>query len=123
MFKLFLQKPTGKKGKFLTSSDERLSLELPTIYNVQDIRATLIICHDTVDHSGLYRDLANALVKEGVAVFTQVMRGWGLSNRRVYMNGMTLKRLWRMRINPMRRTRTAEVCYGEKSFYIGKVDW
>ena len=74
--------PPGQKAQFLPSSDESLwlfsrSWELPPEHN-HVAKPTLIICHGTVDHSGVYHDLAKALVKHGIAVFAQDMRGWGL---------------------------------------------
>lgn len=83
--------PPGQKAQFLPSSDESLwlfsrSWELPPEHN-HVAKATLIICHGTVDHSGVYHDLAKALVKHGIAVFAQDMRGWGLSDGEdMYMN-------------------------------------
>ena len=47
---------------------------------MKDTEVTLILCHDTVDHSGMYHELASVLVKMGVDCFAQDMRGWGLSD-------------------------------------------
>ena len=44
------------------------------------IRATLMIVHGTVDHSGAYKELARNLTAEGIAVVAMDMRGWGLSD-------------------------------------------
>lgn len=45
------------------------------------MKATLIILHGTVDHSGAYDELASRLAQDhGVAVFAPDMRGWGLSD-------------------------------------------
>ena len=44
-------------------------------------QATLMILHGTVDHSGVYEELAKRLVQNcHVAVFAPDMRGWGLSD-------------------------------------------
>ena len=39
-----------------------------------------MILHGTVDHSGVYAELAGTLNLAGVAVFASDMRGWGLSD-------------------------------------------
>lgn len=39
-----------------------------------------MILHGTVDHSGVYAELAECLAAAGVAVFASDMRGWGLSD-------------------------------------------
>jgi alpha-beta hydrolase superfamily lysophospholipase len=44
------------------------------------VKATLMIVHGTVDHSGVYAELAKALATSGIAVFAMDMRGWGLSD-------------------------------------------
>lgn len=81
----------GQKGKFCPSYDRRLwlfhrSWEPPV---EQEIKATLLIIHGTVDHSGVYHELASKLAKEGIAVFAQDMRGWGYSDgERLYFNDM-----------------------------------
>lgn len=85
------QLPLGQETRFSTSSDESLwlfsrSWEPPQEAR-QEVKATLIICHGTVDHSGVYDELAQALASEGVAVFAQDMRGWGLSDgESMYLN-------------------------------------
>jgi acylglycerol lipase len=79
----------GQKGKFSPSYDRRLwlfhrSWDPPVD---QEIKATLLIIHGTVDHSGVYHELASKLAKEGIAVFAQDMRGWGYSDgERLYFN-------------------------------------
>lgn len=81
----------GQKGKFSPSYDRRLwlfhrSWEPPA---EQEIKATLFIVHGTVDHSGVYHELASKLAKEGIAVFAQDMRGWGCSDgESLYFNDM-----------------------------------
>jgi len=72
----------GQVGKFSPSHDRRLwlfhrSWEPP---QHKEIKATLFIVHGTVDHSGVYHELASKLAKEGIAVFAQDMRGWGYSD-------------------------------------------
>jgi acylglycerol lipase len=76
-------------GRFRPSSDNRLWLfcRIWEPENEEEVKATLIICHGTVDHSGFYQELASSLVKHGIAVFAQDMRGWGLSDgESMYMN-------------------------------------
>mmetsp|Transcript_22806 Transcript_22806/g.35189 ORF Transcript_22806/g.35189 Transcript_22806/m.35189 type:complete len:317 (-) Transcript_22806:117-1067(-) len=73
----------GKGGKFSPSFDNRLwifhrSWE-PDGTDV-DVKATLMIVHGTVDHSGVYDEFAKTLVDAGIAVFAIDMRGWGLSD-------------------------------------------
>eukprot|EP00978_Attheya_sp_CCMP212_P047498 scaffold421442_cov102-Attheya_sp.AAC.1 len=84
------QLPPGQTGHFSPSVDSNLWLfsrfwEPP---KGTDIKATLIISHGTVDHSGVSHELASHLAKAGVlAVFAQDMRGWGLSDgESMYMN-------------------------------------
>ena len=85
------QIPSGQTVKFLPSSDNALwlfsrSWELEP-QHINNTKATLIICHGTVDHSGVYNELAEELVKAGIAVFALDMRGWGLSDgESMYMN-------------------------------------
>ena len=85
------QIPSGQAVKFLPSSDKTLwlfsrSWELQP-QHINYTKATLIICHGTVDHSGVYHELAEELVKVGIAVFALDMRGWGLSDgESMYMN-------------------------------------
>jgi alpha-beta hydrolase superfamily lysophospholipase len=72
-----------ENGQFTPSYDERLWLfhhlwepppEIP-------VRATLMILHGTVDHSGVYKELATTYLNpQGIAVFAMDMRGWGLSD-------------------------------------------
>lgn len=51
------------------------------------VKATLMIVHGTVDHSGVYNELAQRLVQEGIAVFAMDLRGWGLSDgESMYLN-------------------------------------
>lgn len=82
---------SGQTVKFLPSSDNTLwlfsrSWELQP-QHINNTKATLIICHGTVDHSGVYHELAEELVKVGIAVFALDMRGWGLSDgESMYMN-------------------------------------
>jgi hypothetical protein len=59
--------PSGQNIKFLPSSDNALwlfsrSWELCP-HQINNTKATLIICHGTVDHSGVYHELAEELVK------------------------------------------------------------
>lgn len=74
--------PRGVDGQFHRSFDDRLWLftrqwEPP---DDQPVKATLIINHGTVDHSGAYEELGERLAREGIAVFAPDMRGWGLSD-------------------------------------------
>ena len=51
------------------------------------VKATLMIVHGTVDHSGVYTELAQRLVQSGIAVFAMDLRGWGLSDgESMYLN-------------------------------------
>ncbi len=83
--------PQGVSGQFNRSFDDRLWLftrqwEPP---DDQPVKATLIINHGTVDHSGAYQELGERLAREGIAVFASDMRGWGLSDGEpMYMNDM-----------------------------------
>jgi alpha-beta hydrolase superfamily lysophospholipase len=83
--------PRGVSGQFNRSFDDRLWLftrqwEPP---DDQPVKATLIINHGTVDHSGVYQELGERLAREGIAVFASDMRGWGLSDGEpMYMNEM-----------------------------------
>mmetsp|Transcript_9468 Transcript_9468/g.18126 ORF Transcript_9468/g.18126 Transcript_9468/m.18126 type:complete len:313 (+) Transcript_9468:156-1094(+) len=70
------------EGHFFPSFDNRLWMlyrlwEPPADVNV---KATLLIVHGTVDHSGVYRELAEKFTPQGVAVVAMDMRGWGLSD-------------------------------------------
>jgi len=73
---------TAGEGSFYPSFDNRLFM----FYRIwepprnQPIRATLLIIHGTVDHSGVYRQLGRELSGAGVAVIAMDMRGWGLSD-------------------------------------------
>lgn len=74
--------PPGVNGQFNRSFDDRLWLftrqwEPPAD---EPVKATLIINHGTVDHSGAYQELGERLAREGIAVFAPDMRGWGLSD-------------------------------------------
>jgi acylglycerol lipase len=79
------------EGHFSPSFDKRLWMfhrrwEPPT--NVK-VKATLMIVHGTVDHSGVYAELAKELVSAGIAVFAIDMRGWGLSDgESMYLDSM-----------------------------------
>ena len=42
--------------------------------------ASLMIVHGTIDHSGVYEELAQHLNNVGIAVIAMDMRGWGLSD-------------------------------------------
>ncbi|MDH5676369.1 MAG: lysophospholipase [Myxococcales bacterium] len=74
----------GQVVRFERSYDDRLWLLERRWIPAGPIRATLIIVHGTVDHSGYYDDLGRALAAEGVAVVAQDMRGWGLSDGESY---------------------------------------
>jgi acylglycerol lipase len=77
--------PSGQRGDFIRSHDNRLWLfQRKWIPSSQPLLATLLILHGTVDHSGAYHELATALNKVGVAVFCTDMRGWGLSDGESY---------------------------------------
>lgn len=70
------------EGSFYPSFDNRLFMyyrkwEPP---KNKPIKATLLIVHGTVDHSGVYRDMGKELSEAGVAVIAMDMRGWGLSD-------------------------------------------
>lgn len=72
----------ANEGSFSISFDHRLwmfhrSWHPPLGVKVQ---ATLMIVHGTVDHSGVYAELAQQLALVGIAVFALDMRGWGLSD-------------------------------------------
>mmetsp|Transcript_1786 Transcript_1786/g.4019 ORF Transcript_1786/g.4019 Transcript_1786/m.4019 type:complete len:331 (+) Transcript_1786:138-1130(+) len=67
---------------FYRSSDGRLWLHMRA-WEPQDKSktwATLLICHGTVDHSGVYHELAEKLCEKGIAVFAADLRGWGRSD-------------------------------------------
>ena len=76
--------PLNQRGDFIRSSDDRLWLFqrqwIPSI----PIIATLVILHGTVDHSGVYQELATVLTKAGIAVICTDMRGWGFSDGESY---------------------------------------
>jgi len=69
--------PTGQDGAFIRSADNRLWLFqrqwIPKT-TTSPILASLMILHGTVDHSGVYHDLAVELNKVGIAVFAADMR-------------------------------------------------
>ena len=82
-------------GHYFQSFDKRLWMFYrhwePPLHNNDDnndnnddngsrIKATLMILHGSVDHSGVYEELARALNGVGVAVIALDMRGWGLSD-------------------------------------------
>lgn len=68
-------------GTFLPSSDGRLWLfHRQWEPAVEKTRATLMIVHGTVDHSGVYREMGRRLADRGIAVFAMDQRGWGLSD-------------------------------------------
>jgi len=74
-------------GHFFKSFDARLWLfyrlwepEQQQQQQNNEIKATLMILHGTIDHSGVYEELAKALNQIGVAVIAMDMRGWGLSD-------------------------------------------
>lgn len=77
-------------GRFSESFDSRLWMfhrrwEPPS---GEVVRATLMIVHGTVDHSGVYADLGRDLAGAGIAVFAMDMRGWGLSDgESMYVDG------------------------------------
>jgi acylglycerol lipase len=77
-----------EEGHFYPSFDHRLwmfyrlwkpSSSSSSSSNVP-IRASLLIVHGTVDHSGVYRELAHALTRVGIVVIAMDLRGWGLSD-------------------------------------------
>ncbi len=69
----FLHKGSQRWSRyFLSNSHSRPPPSAP--------KATLTIVHGTVDHAGVYAELAAALTAVGVAVFASDMRGWGLSD-------------------------------------------
>eukprot|EP00667_Euglena_gracilis_P021241 EG_transcript_23210 len=72
--------PAGTGGAFHPSADGRLWLFQRRWEPAGEVRATLMILHGTVDHSGAYAELARGLAAVGVAVFASDMRGWGLSD-------------------------------------------
>lgn len=52
-------------------------------------KATLMILHGTVDHSGVYREIGQRLAAKGIAVFAMDQRGWGLSDgESMYVDSM-----------------------------------
>mmetsp|Transcript_17874 Transcript_17874/g.50411 ORF Transcript_17874/g.50411 Transcript_17874/m.50411 type:complete len:334 (+) Transcript_17874:66-1067(+) len=69
-------------GTFQRSGDDRLWLFARSWEPKEPSKAwaTLMIVHGTVDHSGVYEELAQRLVAKGIAVFATDMRGWGLSD-------------------------------------------
>lgn len=70
------------EGSFYPSFDNRLYMFYRKWEPPQDepIKATLLLVHGTVDHSGVYRQLGEQLSRAGIAVFAMDMRGWGLSD-------------------------------------------
>jgi len=88
-------------GKFLPSFDRRLwmfyrhwdpessssSSATTKTTTAPVVKATLMIVHGTVDHSGVYTELAQRLIPSGIAVFAMDLRGWGLSDgESLYLN-------------------------------------
>ena len=77
-------------GHFYPSFDARLWM----FYRLWEptntpLKGTLMIVHGTVDHSGVYQELASALNQLGIAVIAMDMRGWGLSDgESMYYNDM-----------------------------------
>jgi len=71
-----------RAGDFHRSGDDRLWLFSRRWEPSEPHKAwaTLMIVHGTVDHSGVYAELAETLVARGVAVFASDMRGWGRSD-------------------------------------------
>jgi acylglycerol lipase len=70
-----------EEGHFYPSFDNRLWMFYRLWKSsVVPIRASLLIVHGTVDHSGVYRELAQALTRVGIVVITMDLRGWGLSD-------------------------------------------
>jgi alpha-beta hydrolase superfamily lysophospholipase len=77
--------PAGQHGEFIRSSDNRLWLfQRQWIPSSETIIATLMILHGTVDHGGVYHELALALNEVGIALFCTDMRGFGLSDGEAY---------------------------------------
>lgn len=79
--------PSNQRGDFVRSSDNLLwlfSRQWIPPSKQQPILATLLILHGTVDHGGVYDELATLLNKAGIAVFCTDMRGWGLSDGESY---------------------------------------
>jgi alpha-beta hydrolase superfamily lysophospholipase len=72
--------PVDQHGSFHLSFDNRLWLFGRKWEPSGDVKATVIILHGTVDHSGVYNELALHLASKGIAVFASDMRGWGLSD-------------------------------------------
>lgn len=72
--------PVDQLGSFHPSFDNRLWLFGRKWEPPGEVIATMIILHGTVDHSGVYSELALDLVSKGIAVFASDMRGWGLSD-------------------------------------------
>ena len=80
---------TVPNGQFTASFDKRLWMFHRSWEPEKDVRATLMIVHGTVDHSGVYEDLAQHLVKQGIAVFAMDCRGWGMSDgESMYISSM-----------------------------------
>eukprot|EP00435_Cladocopium_sp_Y103_P021831 s706_g5.t1 len=67
-------------GEFNRSFDDRLWLFTRSWKPASKAWATVMIIHGTVDHSGVYDELAKYLSAKGVAVFASDMRGWGYSD-------------------------------------------
>jgi len=77
------------EGHFFPSFDNRLWMmyRLWEPHAAVKVKATLLIVHGTVDHSGVYRDLAGKLTPQGIVVVALDMRGWGLSDgENMYFN-------------------------------------
>lgn len=81
----------GNEGNFSVSFDHRLWMFHRCWHPPLEtkVHATLMIVHGTVDHSGVYAELAQRLALAGVAVFAMDMRGWGLSDgESMYIDNM-----------------------------------
>ena len=76
--------PSGQEGAFIRSFDDRLWLFQRQWIPPNNVKCTLMILHGTVDHSGVYHELAMALNTVGIAVVCTDMRGWGLSDGESY---------------------------------------
>eukprot|EP00457_Paulinella_chromatophora_P005183 gb/GEZN01005197.1/.p1 GENE.gb/GEZN01005197.1/~~gb/GEZN01005197.1/.p1 ORF type:complete len:375 (-),score=27.81 gb/GEZN01005197.1/:713-1723(-) len=74
--------PVEDHGRFMISYDDRLWM-FSRSWEPSDhieVKATLLIVHGTVDHSGVYNQIGRFLADHGIAVFAMDMRGWGLSD-------------------------------------------
>ena len=89
--------PTSGRGFFYPSFDRKLWLFCRKWEpELGPAKATLMILHGTVDHSGVYEELAERLVQNcRVAVFAPDMRGWGLSvGESMYFHNMNKCSNW-----------------------------